>query len=126
MSEKKYFFDNINHEEIKELYTSNLERSNTVYAKLKEYNKTAKMKFLTQLINELFTELVNNNSIGTSFKPKKKALQISYTEDITNNFKITNTAEISEKRNIKKEIYLSKEESSTKTNCFGTTSFLLY
>lgn len=61
MSKESYFNDNINHEEIKELYTDDLKRSGTVYAKLKIHNKTAKVEFLTKLENEMLNETLSKD-----------------------------------------------------------------
>lgn len=59
MPEESYFSDEINHEEIKEVYTSDLERAGTVYARLKIHNKTAKIEFLSKIENELINEILN-------------------------------------------------------------------
>lgn len=58
MPKESYFSDNINHDEIKGLYTSDLERADTVYAKLKIHNNTAKIEFLSEIENELINEML--------------------------------------------------------------------
>lgn len=61
MPKESYFSDNINHDEIKGLYTNDSERAGTVYAKLKIHNNTAKVEFLSKLENELVNEMLNED-----------------------------------------------------------------
>ena len=58
MPKESYFSDDINHDEIKELYANDSEKAGTVYAKLKIHNNTAKIEFLSEIENELINEML--------------------------------------------------------------------